>query len=242
MPAKDITGIKFGRLLAVNCVGVSTSRNKIWEFLCDCGNTVSSTVNAVSSGNTKSCGCLKIETTSQIRTTHGLTKKKDTKKAYEAWIDIKRKCYDPNSTEFCRYGAKGRYLQDSWLEDPVGFVNYVLSLPNFELSKSIDRVDNTKSYVHGNLRWATPKMQARNKGKSLRNTSGVEGVMIRIVDGSTFTTAFWRDLVTTKSKSKNFSVKKHGLLPAFSLAVNFRRNKIKELNAQGAGYSETHGL
>lgn len=181
------------------------------------------------------------ETARQTFTKHGLTTKPETEKCYNAWLDIKRKCYDPEAREYCRYGAKGRKLSNEWLEDPVEFVNYVLSLPNFEMSKSLDRVDNSKGYEKGNLRWATSKEQARNRGLTNRNTSGVQGVRFREVTGGTYATATWFCIYDGKAKSKTFAVSKFGLLPAFKLACEYRLKMIEELNTQGAGYSEKHG-
>ncbi len=172
---------------------------------------------------------------------HGLTRRPDTKKCYEAWIDIRRKCYDKDAREYCRYGAKGRSLSDEWLENPTSFVEYVISLPNFDMSLTLDRVDNTKGYERGNLRWATHKEQARNRGITNRNTSGFQGVRFRLVDGSTYATASWFCIYDGKANSKTFAVSKFGLLPAFKLACEYRIKMIEQLNSLGAGYSENHG-
>lgn len=238
---KDITGQKFNRLTAIEDVGHTKQRNRIWLFSCDCGNTHRATVNAVSKGNTKSCGCQKRESTSRRMKTHGLSTAPDTAKAYNAWLDIHRKCYNRESVEYVRYGAKGRGIQDSWFSDPVSFCSYVLALPGFDMSKSIDRIINERGYEEGNLRWATPRQQARNRAAYSTNSSGKTGVEVRVVDDNTYCTAHWFDQHTLKSKSKNFSVRKLGLLPAFALAAAYRDKMIALLNEQGAGYSETHG-
>lgn len=176
-----------------------------------------------------------------VQPTHGLTRQKDTRKCYEAWLDIKRKCYNPSSKEFCRYGAKGRKLEACWLNDPVAFVNYVLSLPNFSQEMTLDRVDNTQGYEEGNLRWTSSKQQARNRSMYKINTSGFQGVKFRKVRKATFATAIWHDLVTGKAKSKTFAVNRYGLLPAFAMACSYREKMIAELNKQGAGYTPWHG-
>lgn len=241
MPRKDIAGLKFGRLTALRDVGSYKNRTRVWLFQCDCGKEHTSVLGAVTSGNTISCGCAKIEATKRTMTTHGLTTNPDSTKAYNAWLDIHRKCYNPKSVEYVRYGAIGRGIQDSWFADPTAFVSYVLSLPDFDHTKSLDRVDNDKGYEEGNLRWATAKQQARNRKHYSDNPSGKSGVEIRVVTGNTYTTAHWHDLVTGKCKSKNFSVKKLGLLPAVAEAVKFREKMIAQLNEQGAGYSDKHG-
>lgn len=56
--ASDITGQRFGRLIAIKLTGqILHGQNREWEFMCDCGESTCSTVHSVRSGNTKSCGC-----------------------------------------------------------------------------------------------------------------------------------------------------------------------------------------
>jgi len=237
---KDITGESFGRLTAIRDVGSDKGKNRLWLFNCSCGGSVEVQSRSVRNGNTKSCGCLKREVTSQRMTTHGLTKDKLSKKVYIAWNDIKRRCYDENHNEYKRYGALGITLQDSWLDDPVAFRDYVSALPNFSSKMSIDRVDNDLGYKEGNLRWATDAQQTRNQGKQENNTSGFSGVTwYENATGGTRAIAWW--YVGEKAKSKSFSEKKHGLLPAFAKACEYRTKMIAELNASGYDYSDKHG-
>ena len=108
----------------------------------------------------------------------------------------------------------------------------------------MDRIDNALGYIEGNLRWADQWTQARNKGKSSANTSGVTGVQFYHSGNpnhSTYAVATWSCPVQQKPMNKKFSVKKMGLLPAFKAAFEYREKIIAELNAQGAGYTENHG-
>ena len=59
---KDLVGKKFGRLtvLSLNEIESITKKPK-WNCLCDCGKESVFFGNALRSGNTKSCGCLKAE-------------------------------------------------------------------------------------------------------------------------------------------------------------------------------------
>lgn len=163
------------------------------------------------------------------------------RKAYRVWRDIKERCYNPAHKEFRKYGSIGIKLQNSWENDAKNFCEYIVSLPNFSEDMSIDRIDNNKGYVEGNLRWATSAEQVRNRGKQDNNTSGFNGVTWYYNrTGGTRAVAWWRD-ENGKSKSKSFPVKRFGLLKAFSLAVRHRLEMINELNIRGAGYSPSHG-
>lgn len=240
---KSYIGDKFGRLTIIeDTEDIKTSYGLVRTVrcLCDCGEEIKCRLHGVKGGNTKSCGCLKREVTSKTMTTHGLTKTVLGKKIYVAWSDIKRRCYDENHSEYKRYGSVGISLQENWLNDPLLFYDYVSKLPMLCVERSLDRVDNAKNYVEGNLRWATDSEQTRNQGKQINNTSGVTGITwYSNRTGGTRVIAWW--YVAFKCKSKSFSVKKYGLLPAFKMACDHRDKMIAELNAQGAGYTENHG-
>lgn len=53
----DLTGQKFGKLTAIEPVGRNNRRNILWRCMCDCGNEYVVSSHALSSGNTRSCGC-----------------------------------------------------------------------------------------------------------------------------------------------------------------------------------------
>jgi len=55
----DFVGKRFGKLLIVKKIGVSTDRNLIWAAKCDCGNIIKIASKYLLSGKTKSCGCLR---------------------------------------------------------------------------------------------------------------------------------------------------------------------------------------
>lgn len=63
---KDIIGQRFGRLIAI---GRAEKQGKVQmiQCICDCGNKVIVRYPNLTSGITKSCGCLKKETTSKTR-------------------------------------------------------------------------------------------------------------------------------------------------------------------------------
>ena len=63
--AKDITGQRFGRLVAIRRTDKQKNESVIWECKCDCGNVVEVRSTTLRNGNTKSCGCLHRETTIQ---------------------------------------------------------------------------------------------------------------------------------------------------------------------------------
>lgn len=56
---KDLTNIKFGKLLVIEKTEKRKHGQIVWKCKCDCGNLVEVASNSLISGGTKSCGCLK---------------------------------------------------------------------------------------------------------------------------------------------------------------------------------------
>lgn len=54
----DLTGKKFGKLTAIKQVGKDKHNFYIWECKCECGNVINVISISLTSGNTKSCGCM----------------------------------------------------------------------------------------------------------------------------------------------------------------------------------------
>lgn len=62
MPAvSDISARVFGRLRVLRRSPVRKSGARAWVCICECGKKVCLPVQSLTSGNTKSCGCLRIE-------------------------------------------------------------------------------------------------------------------------------------------------------------------------------------
>ena len=68
----DLTNQLFGRLTALRDVGQTKSGNVLWRCRCQCGNITTVAFSKLTSGHTKSCGCLQREVAS-LRTKIDLT-------------------------------------------------------------------------------------------------------------------------------------------------------------------------
>ena len=56
---KDLTGQRFGRLVAIQPIKSLSNSKYYWLCQCDCGNTIEVIGTSLTSGNTRSCGCIK---------------------------------------------------------------------------------------------------------------------------------------------------------------------------------------
>ena len=69
----DITGKRFGKLVAIEPVGKDKRNNVLWLCKCDCGNECTRAVSELHKRNNHSCGCSgkeHLKTMSQGNITH----------------------------------------------------------------------------------------------------------------------------------------------------------------------------
>ena len=62
----DLTGKRFGRLIAKEPTEERKNGSVVWKCDCDCGNTHFVRADQLKSGKTKSCGCLDSERTAEL--------------------------------------------------------------------------------------------------------------------------------------------------------------------------------
>ena len=101
---------------------------------------------------------------------------------YVIWKGFRARVNNPNHVSYCRYGARG-------LTVDAAFDNYEVFLADVGRRPSpkhwIERKDNEKGYVIGNLTWALPKDQSRNTRRNRMLT----------IDGVSRSVAEWCELL-----------------------------------------------
>ena len=153
--ARDLTGQRFGRLVALKKADNLGSKTR-WLCKCDCGNEVFLVTGSLVSGNTKSCGCYKVDAVVKLNTTHGMTGSP----VYRAWQSMITRCTNENYIEYHRYGDRGISVCDEWRNSFETFYAYMGDRPP---GKTLDRIDNDKGYAPGNVRWASYTEQMNNR-------------------------------------------------------------------------------
>jgi hypothetical protein len=115
----DITGMLFGRLTAIRMTVRATwkpqRQREKWLCRCDCdGKEVEVSKENLMSGNTKSCGCLFLETLTNRSTTHGHGRRGRKSAEYRAWANMHTRCGNPNFKDFAHYGGRGISVCERW--------------------------------------------------------------------------------------------------------------------------------
>lgn len=151
----DLTGRRFGRLIALKDSDERYQGSIKWLCRCDCGNLTKVTSSSLVSGHTKSCGCLGKERRKEANTIHGMSRTP----TYKTWVKIKQRCLNPNNSRFKDYGGRGIKVCDHWMK----FENFYKNMGDKPEGKSIDRINNDGDYEPKNCKWSTAKQQAENR-------------------------------------------------------------------------------
>lgn len=156
VPVEDSVGRRFGKLVVDSVFRTPGSRRASANAVCDCGGEWSGRLTALRSNHTTSCGCVLAGATRERSVTHGMSRTPE----YRAWLNIKRRCLDPNHMNYRYYGGRGITLHKAWISDFEAF--YCDIGPRPSVKHTVDRNNNDLGYVPGNVSWQTRGVQANN--------------------------------------------------------------------------------
>lgn len=129
----------YGRLTVIcsapDYISPSGYKKKQSKCLCDCGSILILHNASLKRGLSKSCGCLRSETTSKRNTTHGLSNHY----LFNTYRSMITRCYDNKSINYENYGGRGITVCDEWLESFEKFISDMGDRPD---EYSLDRINN----------------------------------------------------------------------------------------------------
>ena len=192
--AKDLTGMTFGYLTAIEPTGAKDRGDIVWLFHCKCGNSIELPATRVLLGNTLSCGCLKgahfkttmkmingtslvmsmtekVESTRSVSGYTGVTPKRD---KWYAYITYKGVHYSLGSYWNIDDAVKARArAKELVMADAQGLLDFYT-----ELEKSFPQLPNKRTEPKRKFQyqeWVVNDTPASAATRS-DNTSGYPGV------------------------------------------------------------------
>lgn len=151
MKSKDLTNIRFGKLVAKKLA--TNTKYRSWECVCDCGVEKIIYQTHLVQGNISSCGCIKRNSSSKCWKGYGEI-------SGNVWGEIQRKRTKRKKREF---NITIKQAWELFLEQ-----NKKCKLSNLTLffgetneikrSASLDRIDSNKDYTIDNIQWVHKKI------------------------------------------------------------------------------------
>lgn len=146
----DLSGQRFGSLVAVKFLRSNDKGTTIWLCKCDCGNEIEVSYNNLKSGNTQSCGCWH-------------EKHKDSgSRLYKCWQDMKARCCYEGDFNYKNYGGRGIKVCEEWTTSYLKFKDWALS-NGYSDELTLDRIDVNGNYFPQNCRWVDAETQQNNR-------------------------------------------------------------------------------
>jgi hypothetical protein len=159
----DLAGQSFGRLTAISRAPNNRRGRAMWFCSCSCGNTTAVNASDLRYGNTKSCGCIKLQRSKEnfslgppAKRSHGFSGTPP----YKRYTQMIARCHNPNHSRYNDYGGRGITVCDRWRQS---FANFIADMGLPPPGLSLDRIDNDGPYCKDNCRWATPSQQMLNR-------------------------------------------------------------------------------
>lgn len=202
-------GKKYNRL---TIVGIEHRRGAGWTKAyavcnCDCGGTVTTQIQNVELGITKSCGCLEEEYLEKAKDGRSVARSRSP--LYSTWSGMKFRCFNKKSRNYKDYGGRGITVCPDWL-GPEGFDRFeTWSYENGyapESGLSLDRIDVNGNYEPSNCRYANIHIQAVNKRPAKRKP-----VKTYTIGGETKTMNQWCREYNISTVSVNYRMKTLGM-------------------------------
>lgn len=192
---KDLKGLCFGQLTVQEFICLKHD-GALWKCQCSCGNTATVRAGDLKSGNTKSCGCRRMEALRKASIRHGAAcglKHNEYPRTYKIWRAIINRCCTSTCSSFRNYGGRGITVCETWRNSYETFIADMGECPS---GHSIERIDVNGNYEPSNCMWIPIKDQVRNRRNTvlvvLDGKEMIQADAARLLGVKPATVFYWR--------------------------------------------------
>jgi hypothetical protein len=155
-----LSGQKFGNWTVIGKKPVQKilpdgTKRIYWLCRCVCGKQREVYITSLKRGKSTSCGCVGGIPRHEF---HGMAKKIP---EYRVWMGMRERCNNPNNVGYRYYGQLGVTVCKRW----DSFSAFMEDMGPRPEGLTLDRIDPFGNYEPNNCRWASRKVQAKNKRK-----------------------------------------------------------------------------
>lgn len=182
-------GLRFGHLVVLRFQKQNLSKGIIGGVfcICDCGKEVKTTIGALNKKKEfpRSCGCMRKVYSKK----YDICLKSDKYdisgasirghkfyKEHRCWGSMKYRCLSESCKDYKDYGGRGISVYPEWISSFVSFIEHIGPMPG--KGYTIDRIDNMKGYIPGNVAWTTRKEQANNR-REFKPHKDIRGLRVK---------------------------------------------------------------
>lgn len=157
---KDLSGQQYNGWTVLYHVPCER-KTSYWMCRCQCGKEKTVAQAHLTGGKSRNCGCVRRAKTGRIE---GAATGMSTHPLYSTWCSMITRCHNLSDDSYCIYGAKGITVCREWRDSFNAFLEHVGDKPTPK--HTLDRIDNSKGYEPGNVRWATMGEQLLNNSRT----------------------------------------------------------------------------
>ena len=150
----DLIGSRFDRWTVLAYAGSNKHRMATWNCRCDCGIESVVSTSSLRSRQSRSCGCLQVESCATKQRASVLHRSE-----FNVWNSMMARCYRPSSNRFEQYAARGIKVCERWHD----FHAFLADMGPRPHGHTIERKDVDGDYCPENCIWLPLAKQACNR-------------------------------------------------------------------------------